>query len=120
MGPYRGYTGTIEFEPDDKVFHGRIVGIRDIVAYEADNVGDLLREFEASVDAYLAMCAQDGAEPNKPWSGKLSLRTTPEIHALTDEAARRDGKSLNQWISDTIADAARKRIAGGSIKVRTR
>ncbi len=118
MGPYRGYYGTLEFSTEDQVFHGRISGIRDIVTYESENASDLVREFESSVDAYLSMCEKDGTEPNRPWSGKFSLRTTPEIHAMADNAAHREGKSLNQWVSDTIADAARKRLEGGSIKVK--
>ena len=59
-------------------------------------------------------------EPQKPYSGKLALRTTPEIHALLSKAAANDGKSVNQWISDTLAEVARKRVDDGSTKVRLR
>jgi predicted HicB family RNase H-like nuclease len=120
MKLYRGYAGSIEFDDEDVVFHGRILGIRDIVTFEAENADELVKAFQGSVDDYLAFCDERGVEPQKPYSGKLALRTTPEIHALLSRAALSDGKSINQWISDTLADVARKRVDEGSTKVRIR
>ena len=31
---YRGYTSTVEFSAEDRCFHGKIAGIRDLVAYD--------------------------------------------------------------------------------------
>jgi predicted HicB family RNase H-like nuclease len=120
MKLYRGYAGSIEFDDEDVVFHGRILGIRDIVTFETENADELVKAFHGSVDDYLAFCDERGVEPQKPYSGKLALRTTPEIHALLSRAALSDGKSINQWISDTLADVARKRVDEGSTKVRIR
>ncbi len=120
MKLYKGYSGSIEFDDDDMVFHGRVLGIRDIVTFEAESAGELVKAFHDSVDDYLAFCKERGAEPQKPYSGKLALRTTPEVHALLSKAAAHDGKSINQWISDTLAEVARKRVDEGSTKVRTR
>ncbi|MEZ2332711.1 type II toxin-antitoxin system HicB family antitoxin [Mesorhizobium sp. RCC_202] len=120
MKPYKGYLGTIEFDETDVVFHGRIVGIRDIFTYEADSAEELLKAFHGCVDDYLEFCAEQNKEPEKPFSGKLALRTTPEVHRLVSRAASSDGKSINQWVSDTLAEAARKRIDEGSTKVTSR
>lgn len=120
MRLYKGYSGSIEFDDEDMVFHGRVLGLRDIVTFEAGSADELVKAFHDSVDDYLSFCAERGTEPQKPYSGKLALRTTPEIHALLSRAASSDGKSINQWISDTLAEAARKRVDQGAIKVRTR
>ncbi|MGS1095989.1 type II toxin-antitoxin system HicB family antitoxin [Aquamicrobium terrae] len=120
MRLYKGYSGSIEFDDEDMVFHGRVLGLRDIVTFEADSAEDLVKAFHDSVDDYLAFCEERGVEPQKPYSGKLALRTTPEIHALLSKAASYDGKSINQWISDTLAEVARKRVDEGSTKVHTR
>ncbi|MGE0501407.1 MAG: type II toxin-antitoxin system HicB family antitoxin [Rhizobiaceae bacterium] len=120
MRLYKGYSGSIEFDDEDMVFHGRVLGIRDIVTFEAETAEELVKAFRDSVDDYLDFCKESGVEPQKPYSGKLALRTTPEIHALLSKAAANDGKSVNQWISDTLADAARKRVDEGSTKVRVR
>jgi len=120
MKPYKGYLGTIEFDETDVVFHGRIVGIRDIFTYEADSAEELLKAFHECVDDYLEFCAEQNKEPEKPFSGKFALRTTPEVHRLVSQAASSDGKSINQWVSDTLAEAARKRVDESSTKVTSR
>lgn len=120
MKPYKGYVGSIEFDDEDVVFHGRVLGLRDIVTFEAETAEELVKAFRDSVDDYLAFCEERGLEPQKPYSGRLALRTTPEIHALLTRAASDDGKSINQWISDTLAEVAGKRVEQGSTKVRTR
>ncbi|MBX3575787.1 MAG: type II toxin-antitoxin system HicB family antitoxin [Rhizobiaceae bacterium] len=120
MKLYKGYAGSIEFDDEDRVFYGRILGLRDIVTFEAETADDLVKAFHDSVDDYLAFCKERGVEPQKPYSGKLALRTTPEIHALLTQAASSDGKSINQWISDTLADVAAKRVATGTTKVGSR
>lgn len=117
MKQYKGYSGSIEFDEEDMVFHGRIIGIRDIVTFEAESAEELVRSFHDSVDDYLAFCSERGQEPQKPYSGRLALRTTPTIHALLSKAAANDGKSINQWISDTLAEAAHKAVDTGVTKV---
>ena len=113
MKLYKGYSGSIEFDDDDMVFHGRVLGIRDVVTFEAESAEELVRAFHDSVDDYLEFCTSRGEAPQKPYSGKLALRTTPEIHALLSKAAAQDGKSINQWISDVLADVAKKRVDDG-------
>jgi predicted HicB family RNase H-like nuclease len=120
MKPYKGYVAEIWYEEDDAAFHGIVHGIRDTVHFEAHSAEDLAQAFHDSVDDYLAFCKGRGVDPQKPYSGKLALRTTPEIHALLGRAAASDGKSINQWVSDTLAEVARKRVDEGSTKVRTR
>jgi predicted HicB family RNase H-like nuclease len=63
---YKGYTGRYEVDPEDGVLHGHVDGIEDIITFEADNLEDLEREFQISVDDYLEWCAEDGVEPNRP------------------------------------------------------
>ena len=119
MRPYKGYTGTIEFDEDDCVFHGRIVGIRGIVNYEAQNANDLVQAFRDSVDDYLEDYAERGEIPDKPFSGNLSLRMAPELHKSVFDAAGARSKSVNQWITDTLAEAARRDVESGQTVVKS-
>lgn len=50
---YRGYTGTIETCPDDKILHGRVLYIDDLICYCADDIDTLRAQFEASIDDYI-------------------------------------------------------------------
>ena len=55
--------------------------------------------FRASVDDYLAFCAERGEPPDRPYSGKIPLRVDPELHRRAAAQAQAAGISLNQWIA---------------------
>ena len=118
MKAYRGYTPSIWFESDDRLLHGMVEGIRDTVHFAGGSVEELETAFHNSVDAYLEACAEDGVEPQKPHSGRLAFRTTPDHHRLIAEAAARRAQSINQWMDETLAEAARRVIAEGGQVVR--
>lgn len=103
---YKGYAAKIEYSDEDLCFVGHVAGIRDVIGFHADNVTALRQSFENAVDDYLEYCAEQGREPLRPASGKISLRISPEIHSAISVAAEVSGKSVNQWINDTLAKAA--------------
>ncbi len=106
MKSYKGYSATVSFDEDALLFHGEVLGIRDVVTFQARTAEELLKAFHESVDDYLDWCAKDGANPEKPFSGSLSLRATPELHRRMSDAAARHAKSLNQWMVDALASKA--------------
>ena len=57
---YKGYTARIDFDDRDNILVGRLLGIKDIVGFHADNVADLRIVFEEAVDDYLETCAVCG------------------------------------------------------------
>ena len=102
---HRGYTARIEFDERDNIFIGRVLGIRGIISFHGETVGELRTEFERAIDDYLVECRQDGMTPEKPASGKLLLRVPPEIHGRAIVAAQAAGKSLNQWATEVLQHA---------------
>lgn len=102
---YKGYAARVEFDAEDRIFHGRIAGIRDIVTFHGESVKELLAAFEEAVDDYLETCEKLGQQPNKPFSGRMMLRLPPETHAAAAMAAEANGKSLNQWATEVIDKA---------------
>jgi predicted HicB family RNase H-like nuclease len=103
MLEYKGYIGTIEAE--DGVFSGRIVGLRDVITFEGATFAEVEQAFRDSIDDYLAFCAQRGEPPDRPYSGKIPLRVSPETHRRAAMRAQSEGLSLNQWIARRIASA---------------
>ena len=99
------HIGTVEYSEEDACLLGRIVGIRDIISYEGGSVAEIRTAFEEAVDDYLAHCAATGKEPNKPCSGKFVLRLDPSVHARIAAKAMQQGKSLNQYAADVLAEA---------------
>ena len=105
MLTYKGYQAKVDLDYDTGGLYGRVVNTRDIIFFEADSFEQLKKEFEFSIDDYLAMCAERGEEPDKPYSGKVALRMSPELHRAVATAAAVEGKSLNAWLNDTVERA---------------
>ena len=62
---YKNYRGTVEYSAEDRVFHGKVMGIDDLVTYEGESEDDLERDFRESVDEYIAFCAESGKTPDR-------------------------------------------------------
>ena len=60
MIEYKGYTGVFEFDPSIDAFHGRVVGLRDVVTFQGRSLDELHRELAESVEDYLEYCAGIG------------------------------------------------------------
>lgn len=103
MLEYKGYTGIVEAE--DGVFAGRVIGLRDVVTFEGRSFTEVEQAFRDSIDDYLAFCAERGEPPDRPYSGKIPLRVSPETHRRAAMRAAAEGISLNQWIALRIESA---------------
>ena len=101
----KGYVAIIDLDEENELLHGDVVGIDDVITFEAATVPELRQAFDDSVDDYLEFCKERGEEPNKPYSGKLSLRIKPEVHRMAEICAREAGLSLNKWMSSCIEKA---------------
>lgn len=103
---HKGYAARVEFDAEDHIFVGRVIGIRDVVSFHGETVSELENSFHEAVDNYLDACASLGQQPNKPYSGKLLIRVSAEIHAAVAASAEAAGKSLNQWAAEILNKAA--------------
>ena len=105
---YKGYTGIVEFDEEARIFHGEVIGLRDVITFQGQSVDELEKAMSESVDFYLAWCTERNKGPEKPFSGKLMIRTTPELHSRAAVAAARIGLSLNKYIEKAIEDETRQ------------
>lgn len=103
---YKGYTGEVSIDEEADLLSGEVIDIRDVVTFEGETVAEVKQAFRDSVDDYLDFCHELGRKANKPFSGKLAFRTTPERHRKIVIAARSRGKSVNSWMDETLALAA--------------
>lgn len=103
---YKGYIAQIEYDEEDRIFVGHLAGIKDIVGFHGSTVDELESAFHETVENYIAISEETGRTPQKPYSGKLMLRVPSEVHAAIATAAQVNGKSINQWASDTLRKAA--------------
>jgi len=102
---YRGYAARIEYSDEDRCLVGHIAGIKDLVGFHAESVAELRTAFQEAVDDYLETCEKLSRAPQKPYSGKIMLRVSPEVHAAIAVAAEVSGKSINQWATEAFTKA---------------
>lgn len=69
---YKGYLGTVEFSAEDNCLFGKIIGITDLISYEAQEVSELKEAFEEAVNDYLDTCKELGKETIKQKGRKLN------------------------------------------------
>ncbi|MCE7911447.1 MAG: type II toxin-antitoxin system HicB family antitoxin [Candidatus Brocadia sp. AMX3] len=99
---YKGFVGTVHFSAKDKVFHGKIEGIDDLVTFEGHSVEELIRAFHEEVDDYRKLCKEMGKEVMRSYKGSFNVRIPPEMHRRVVETAIKKGLSLNQLIQKAI------------------
>jgi predicted HicB family RNase H-like nuclease len=113
MLQYKGYLGKVEFDEEAELFHGRVIGINDIVNFQGTTPKEIKQEFQNSIDDYLDFCEARGEKPDKPFSGKFVVRLTPELHRQINQVAEIQGVSLNALVTHWLQDQARSSIGVG-------
>lgn len=108
MFRYKNYIGKPEVDIATRTIHGRLLNITDVIEFKGKTVEDAEEDFKRAVDSYLKFCEDQGKQPEKPFSGKLPFRTTPEIHRDIYIAASRADRSINAWMEDILSQAARR------------
>ena len=94
----KGYTGKVEFDDQADIFHGEVLGLRDVITFQGKTVDEVKQAFQESVDDYLKFCASRKEEPEKPFTGRFMLRVPPDLHRKVYVAAKQSGTSMNAWI----------------------
>ena len=102
MMSYTGYSGSVHYSDEDRVFHGKIEFIRGLVSYEGSDVKSLRKSFKEAVDDYLELCAEEGREPNKPFKGSFNVRTGSDLHRKAVLFARAEGSNLNKVVTEAL------------------
>lgn len=107
---YKGYTAKVWYSEEDACFVGRVVGITDIVSFDGETVRELIAAFHAMIDHYIEASKRLGTNPQKPYSGKVTLRMDPAVHARAAGEAEAQGKSFNQWVNEALEHSLERRV----------
>ncbi len=100
-----GFRAVIKYDPEIEMFRGQFVGLNGGADFYASDIDNLKREGAISLKVFLEACRERGIEPRKEYSGKFNVRVPSRLHADIASAATADGKSLNQWVVDTLERA---------------
>jgi predicted HicB family RNase H-like nuclease len=62
---YKGYFGEVAYDDKATLFHGQVIGIKDIITFQGKNINDLTKAFQDSINDYLAWCEAYEDPPEK-------------------------------------------------------
>jgi predicted HicB family RNase H-like nuclease len=104
MLEYKNYRATVEFIDNARLFHGEVLGTRDVITFQGTTPDEIETAFHESVDDYLAFCAERGEAPDKPYSGKFVVRLPESAHRSIAEIARSEDKSINDVVLRAVSE----------------
>lgn len=109
---YKKYIGSVEIDMEEKVLHGKVLFINGLITYESINFDpdELEREFEESINEYLADCEELNIEPELSCKGQFNIRITPELHQEANLLAMRNNESLNALVKRAIETEVKEKI----------
>lgn len=99
---YNDFVGSVRYNADDKVFHGKLEFITDLVTFEGTSVNELEAAFAEAVEDYLELCETVGKKPEKSFAGSFNIRMKPELHRQVSIASLEKGISLNQLVVEAV------------------
>ena len=105
MMEINGFRAVIKYDPEIEMFRGEFVGVNGGADFYAREIESLKKEGAISLKVFVAACKERGIEPRKDYSGKFNVRVPVNLHADIASAASAEGKSLNQWIVDVLAQS---------------
>jgi predicted HicB family RNase H-like nuclease len=105
---FKDFFGSVRFNPADKVFHGKIEFITDLVTFEGTSVNELETAFKEAVEDYLELCEAVGKKPLKSFKGSFNVRIKPELHRKAALVSLEKGVSLNQLVAEALEKCVEK------------
>jgi len=104
------YSAKIEYDSELDQFRGEIIGLNGGADFYGKNPQELRKEFEISLNIFLDVCKEKGIKPAKNYSGKFNLRVSKKLHNQISVEAVSEGKSINQWVVDTLSQTIEHRL----------
>ena len=103
---HEGYIAEVGYEEGDELMHGTVVNGRAVLHFAGRDIAELRAALADTIADYRDWCNDSGVEPEKPYSGTLSLRISPELHRRIAEKAAKAGESINQFIADRLEEVS--------------
>lgn len=97
-----GYNAVVVYDAETDQLRGEFIGLNSGVDFYADNIKDLHKEAQRSLNVFLEVCKEQGIEPVKQFSGKFNVRIPPELHEKLVVASTAQGKSLNDLVRQAL------------------
>jgi predicted HicB family RNase H-like nuclease len=102
-----GHKAVVAFDPEINLLRGEFTGLNGGADFYAATVDELHKEGKISLKVFLEGCREKGIEPRRNFSGRFNVRLEPDVHEAAVMAAAAEDMSLNEWVAEAIAEAAK-------------
>jgi predicted HicB family RNase H-like nuclease len=65
MMQYKGYLGKAIYDAEAKLFHGQVIGLKDVITFQGTTLEELEQAFQDSIDDYLSWCKSLKEKPQR-------------------------------------------------------
>ena len=90
------------------MFRGEFLGLNGGADFYATTVEGLEKEGRNSLKVFLEMCAEDGVNPQREFTGRFNLRIPPDLHERIALLARASGKSMNALVTEALSNKTKQ------------
>ena len=105
MIEYKGYIGVVDFDPEIDLFHGTVINIQDVITFYGASVAELREEMQKSLEIYFEVCEEQGKVPDKPFSGIVTIQTSPELYGRIALNAARRQLEIDAYLQEILEKA---------------
>ena len=100
---YKGYKGSVQFSAEDKLLHGKILGIKSLIMYHGESLEELECDFKTGVDDYLAVCEARNMKPNIPEYEQIQINKIPiEVYLRLDYISSQTDRTIDETVRDVL------------------
>ena len=103
---FNGHIAEIDIDADSGLLSGVVLNTRATLHFAGRTVDELRAAFKDTIEDYTDWCRSEGEEPEKPYSGTLSLRLGPNLHRRLAILAARERKSISAVIKGALEKVA--------------
>ncbi len=101
---YKSHDGSVLYSAEDKMLHGRVLGIRDMISFGGTDVRSLEENFRDAVDEYLRFCEGRGKTPDAPFKGSFDVRIQQDLHQRAALYAEEHDLKLNAVVQQALRE----------------
>lgn len=100
---YKNYISTVHFSADDEVFHGKVIGVNDLITFEGNSVKELKKSFKEAIEDYIDTCKELNKDPDKTYKGSFNVRVPVNLHRRAALLASQKRVTLNELMKIAIS-----------------
>lgn len=101
---YRDYEGSISYSHTDRLFYGKVLGIRSLISYEGAAPEELEKDFREMLDFYLESSEEDGIPIEVPEKESLDIQLGKDLYQKAFLYAIKHDQTLEDLVVEAIKE----------------